>query len=144
MTEGLTVVRDGAVGVLTIDRPDKRNAMTAAMWAALPGVLAELAGDRAVRSLVVTGSGPSFCAGADIAELLGGTDPDDPMADLRRDNLAAQAALRDFPKPTIAAIRGHCIGGGVEIAAACDLRFADPTGIFGVTPAKVGIVYTPA
>ena len=144
MTEGLTVVRDGSVAVLTIDRPDKRNAMTAAMWAALPALLAELAGDRAVRSLVVTGSGPSFCAGADIAELLGGTDPDDPMADLRRDNLAAQAALRDFPKPTIAAIRGHCIGGGVEIAAACDLRFADPTGIFGVTPAKVGIVYTPA
>jgi enoyl-CoA hydratase/carnithine racemase len=66
------------------------------------------------------------------------------MADVRRDNLAAQAALREFPKPTVAMIRGHCIGGGVEIAAACDLRFTDPTGVFGVTPAKVGIVYTPA
>jgi enoyl-CoA hydratase/carnithine racemase len=65
------------------------------------------------------------------------------MADLRRDNLAAQAALRAFPKPTIAMIRGHCVGGGVEIAAACDLRFTDPTGVFGVTPAKVGIAYTP-
>jgi enoyl-CoA hydratase/carnithine racemase len=118
--------------------------MTAAMWAALPGVLTDLAGDPAVRVLVVTGAGPSFCAGADISDLLGGTDPADPMADLRRDNLAAQAALRDFPKPTLAMIRGHCIGGGVEIAAACDLRFTDPTGVFGVTPAKVGIVYTPA
>jgi enoyl-CoA hydratase/carnithine racemase len=66
------------------------------------------------------------------------------MADVRRDNLAAQSALRNFPKPSIAMIRGHCIGGGVEIATACDLRFTDPTGVFGVTPAKVGIVYTPA
>jgi enoyl-CoA hydratase/carnithine racemase len=142
--EPLRVSRDGAVGVLTIDRPEKRNAMTAAMWAALPGVLADLAGDPAVRVLVVTGAGPSFCAGADISDLLSGVDPDDPMADVRRDNLAAQEALRSFPKPTVAMIRGHCIGGGVEIAASCDLRFTDPTGLFGVTPAKVGIVYTPS
>jgi enoyl-CoA hydratase/carnithine racemase len=136
--------RDGHVAVLTIDRPEKRNAMTAAMWAALPGVLDALAGDPEVRVLVVTGAGPSFCAGADISDLLSGPDPDDPMAEVRRDNLAAQAALRDFPKPTVAMIRGHCIGGGVEIAACCDLRFADPTAVFGVTPAKVGIVYTPS
>ena len=144
MGEPLTVTRDGAVAVLTIDRPEKRNAMTAGMWAALPGLLATVADDPAVRVLVVTGAGASFCAGADISELLGGTDPVDPMADLRRHNLAAQAALRDFPKPSVAMIRGHCIGGGVEIATACDLRFTDPTGIFGVTPAKVGVVYTPA
>jgi enoyl-CoA hydratase/carnithine racemase len=140
----LTVSREGHVAVLTIDRPEKRNAMTAEMWAGLPGVLAGPAGDPAVRVLVVTGAGPSFCAGADIADLLSGPDPADPMAVVRRDNLAAQAALRDFPKPTIAMIRGHCIGGGVEIAACCDLRFTDPTGLFGVTPAKVGIVYTPS
>src|SRR4029453_2943156 len=100
--------------------------------------------DPQVRVLVVTGAGPSFCAGADISDLLSGGDPEDPMAGVRRDNLAAQAALRDFPKPTVAMIRGHCIGGGVEIAASCDLRFTDPTGVFGVTPAKVGIVYTPS
>ena len=140
----LTVSRDGHVARLTIDRPDKRNAMTAAMWAGLPGVLAGLAEDPAVRVLVVTGAGPSFCAGADITDLLSGPDPADPMADVRRDNLAAQAALRNFPKPTIAMIRGHCIGGGVEIAVSCDLRFADPTAVFGVTPAKVGVVYTPS
>jgi enoyl-CoA hydratase/carnithine racemase len=143
MSEPLHVARDGHVAVLTIDRPEKRNAMTAGMWAALPRVLAPLAEDAGVRTLIVTGAGPSFCAGADISDLLSGGDPDDPMADVRRDNLAAQAALRDFPKPTVAMIRGHCIGGGVEIAASCDLRFTDPTGVFGVTPAKVGIVYTP-
>jgi enoyl-CoA hydratase/carnithine racemase len=140
----VTVERDGAVAVLTINRPAKRNAMTAGMWATLPDLLAGLADDPAVRVLVVTGAGPSFCAGADIADLLGGADPEDPMADVRRDNLAAQAALRAFPRPTVAAIRGHCIGGGVEIAASCDLRFTDPTGVFGVTPAKVGVVYAPA
>jgi enoyl-CoA hydratase/carnithine racemase len=141
---GFTVSVEGHVAVLTIDRPEKRNAMTAAMWAALPSVLAPLADDGDVRVLLATGAGPSFCAGADISDLLGGADPDDPMADLRRDNLAAQAALREFPKPTVAMIRGHCIGGGVELAACCDLRFADPTAVFGVTPAKVGIVYTPS
>src|SRR3954471_21319799 len=144
MAEPLHVTRDGAVAVLTIDRPEKRNAMTATMWAALPGVLTDLAGDPAVRVLVVTGAGPSFCAGADISDLLSGPDPADPMADVRRDNLAAQAALRDFPRPTVAMIRGHCIGGGVELAACCDLRFSDPSAVFGVTPAKVGIVYTPS
>ena len=140
----LRVTRDGHVATLTVDRPAKRNAMTVAMWAALPGVLAPLADDPAVRVLVVTGEGPSFCAGADISDLLSGEDPTDPMADVRRHNLAAQAALRSFPKPTVAMIRGHCIGGGVELATCCDLRFADPTAVFGVTPAKVGIVYTPS
>ncbi|RZU30574.1 enoyl-CoA hydratase/isomerase family protein [Blastococcus saxobsidens] len=140
----LRVTRDGQVATLTIDRPEKRNAMTVGMWAALPGVLAPLAADASVRVLVVTGEGPSFCAGADITDLLRGDDPADPMADVRRHNLAAQAALRDFPKPTLAMVRGHCIGGGVELATCCDLRFADPTAVFGVTPAKVGIVYTPS
>jgi enoyl-CoA hydratase/carnithine racemase len=140
----LTVSRDGHVARLTINRPEKRNAMTAAMWAGLPGVLSGLVDDPAVRVLVVAGAGPSFCAGADISDLLSGPDPADPMADVRRDNLAAQAALREFPKPTVAMIRGHCIGGGVELATCCDLRFTDPTGVFGVTPAKVGIVYTPS
>lgn len=144
MSAHLAVTRDGPVAVLTIDRPEKRNAMTARMWADLPGVLAAVAADPAVRVLVVTGAGPSFCAGADIGDLLDGEDPADPMADVRRHNLAAQAALREFPTPTVAMIRGHCIGGGVEIAAACDLRFTDPTGLFAVTPAKVGIVYAPA
>jgi enoyl-CoA hydratase/carnithine racemase len=129
---------------LTIDRPNKRNAMTTAMWTALPDVLAGIAEDPDVRVLVVTGRGPSFCAGADISDLLGGADPADPMAAVRQANLAAQAALRSFPKPTLAMIRGHCIGGGVELATCCDLRFTDQSGLFGVTPAKVGIVYTPA
>ncbi len=129
---------------LTLNRPEKRNALNDALRGAILEALVQADRDEAVRVTVLRGAGPSFCAGADIADLLGGPDPEDPMAALRRDNLAAQAALRDFPKPTVAMIRGHCIGGGVEIATCCDLRFADPTAVFGVTPAKVGIVYTPS
>ncbi len=133
---------EGPVATLTVNRPGKRNAMTRAMWAAVPGLLAQVVDD--VRVLLVTGAGPSFCAGADIGELLGGDDPADPMAGLRADNLAAQAAIRAFPHPTLAVVRGHCIGGGVELAASCDLRFADETAVFGVTPARIGVVYPPA
>lgn len=144
MSDELTVTVRGAVAWLTINRVDKRNALTRAMWAELPGLLDGLATDERVKLLVVTGAGPSFSAGADIAELLSGDDPDDPMADLRRDNLAAQAALRDFPKPTLAMVRGHCIGGGLEIAVSCDFRYAETGATFGVTPARVGVVYPPA
>ncbi len=115
--DGFSVSADGAVGRLTIDRADKRNAVTSAMWQALPDLLAGLAKDPQVKVLVVTGAGASFSAGADIADLVAGDDPADPMAAIRGHNLRAQAALRDFPKPTIAMIRGHCIGGGMEIAA---------------------------
>jgi enoyl-CoA hydratase/carnithine racemase len=138
----LHIAVEGPVATLTVDRPAKRNAMTRAMWAAVPGLLAQVVDD--VRVLLVTGAGPSFCAGADIGELLGGEDPTDPMAGLRADNLAAQAAIRAFPHPTLAVVRGHCIGGGVELAASCDLRFADDTAVFGVTPARIGVVYPPA
>ncbi|WBQ05240.1 enoyl-CoA hydratase/isomerase family protein [Kribbella sp. CA-293567] len=137
-------VRTGAVAHLVIDRVPKRNALTRAMWEALPGVLAELAADPAVKVLLVTGAGPSFSAGADIGELVSGSDPADPMAELRAHNLRAQAALREFPKPTVAVIRGHCIGGGLEIAVNCDFRFAASGSTYGVTPARIGVVYPPA
>jgi enoyl-CoA hydratase/carnithine racemase len=127
-----------------INRAAKRNALTRAMWAALPGLLADLATDDAVKVLLLTGEGSSFSAGADIGELLLGDDPEDPMAELRTANLDAQAALREFPKPTIAVVRGHCIGGGLELAVNCDFRFAARDATFGVTPARIGVVYPPA
>ncbi|GAA1574999.1 enoyl-CoA hydratase/isomerase family protein [Kribbella karoonensis] len=132
------------VARLVIDRVAKRNALTRAMWKELPGLLAGLAVDDEVKVLLVTGEGPSFSAGADIRELISDADPDDPMAELRAANLRAQAALREFPKPTVAVVRGHCIGGGLEIAVNCDFRFAAPDASFGVTPARIGVVYPPA
>ncbi|OKK22433.1 enoyl-CoA hydratase [Streptomyces sp. CB00455] len=129
----LHTVSDG-VATVVISHPAKRNAMTAAMWRALPELLATLAADPAVRVLVLTGAGPTFCAGADISSLTGDEDPQ-ALA------VAAEEALAAFPKPTLAAIRGFCVGGGSQLAAACDLRFAEEGASFGVTPAKLGIVY---
>ncbi|MGW7454950.1 enoyl-CoA hydratase/isomerase family protein [Streptomyces sp. NPDC054787] len=129
----LHTVADG-VATVVISHPAKRNAMTAPMWRALPELLAGLADDPAVRVLVLTGDGATFCAGADISSLTGSEDP-------RALAVTAEEALAAFPKPTLAAIRGFCVGGGSQLAAACDLRFAQEGASFGVTPAKLGIVY---
>ncbi|RFS87161.1 enoyl-CoA hydratase/isomerase family protein [Actinomadura spongiicola] len=128
-------VADG-VGTVVIDRPAKLNAMSAAMWRALPGILDDLAADPAVRVAVLAGAGGNFCAGADIAELDDIHRPDDSHL-----SVAAERALAAFPKPALAAIEGYCVGGGCQLAAACDLRFAADDAVFGVTPAKLGLVY---
>ncbi|MFJ9627279.1 enoyl-CoA hydratase/isomerase family protein [Streptomyces sp. NPDC101175] len=124
-----------SVATVVIHHPGKRNAMTAAMWRALPPLLDTLAADPEVRALVLTGEGGTFCAGADISTLRGSATAAQGLA------VQAEEALAAFPKPTLAAIRGHCVGGGAQLAAACDLRFAERGALFGVTPAKLGIVY---
>ncbi|MET8584431.1 enoyl-CoA hydratase-related protein [Streptomyces collinus] len=125
----------GAVATVVIRNPAKRNAMTAAMWRSLPPLLAELAADSRVRALVLTGEGGTFCAGADISSLRGSAAEAQSLA------VAAEEALAAFPKPTLATVRGHCVGGGAQLAAACDLRLAREDALFGVTPARLGIVY---
>ncbi|MFF0593612.1 enoyl-CoA hydratase/isomerase family protein [Streptomyces antibioticus] len=127
-------VTDG-VATVVLHHPAKRNAMTAAMWAALPPLLETLAADPQVRVLVLTGAGGTFCAGADISTLRGSPDEAQALA------VRAEEALAAFPKPTLAAVKGHCVGGGAQLAGACDLRFAEEGALFGVTPAKLGIVY---
>jgi enoyl-CoA hydratase/carnithine racemase len=122
------------VATLTLSNPAKRNAMTPEMWRELPALLASLAADRSVRVLVLTGQGDTFCAGADIGSLRRDTAP-------RELATAAEEALAAFPKPTLAAVRGHCVGGGCQLAVACDLRFAEQGAVFGVTPARLGLVY---
>ncbi|AJP04885.1 enoyl-CoA hydratase [Streptomyces cyaneogriseus subsp. noncyanogenus] len=125
-----------SVATVVIRNPAKRNAMTAAMWRALPPLLDELAADPAVRALVLTGADGTFCAGADIATLQGSAREAQGLA------VVAEEALAAFPKPTLAAVRGHCVGGGAQLAAACDLRFAEEGALFGVTPARLGVVYS--
>jgi enoyl-CoA hydratase/carnithine racemase len=124
-----------SVATVVIAHPARRNAMTAAMWRALPPLLDALAADRGVRALVLTGEGGTFCAGADITSLR------ESPGRAQRLAVDAEEALAAFPKPTLAAVRGHCVGGGTQLAAACDLRFAAQDALFGVTPAKLGIVY---
>ena len=132
---GLLLDQDGSTVTVTISHPAKRNAMTLAMWQQLPPLLERLADDPTVRVMVLTGAEGTFCAGADISGLR------EAEVGAQRAAVAAEDALAAFPKPTIAAIRGFCVGGGCQLAAACDLRFAARGARFGVTPAKLGIVY---
>jgi enoyl-CoA hydratase/carnithine racemase len=136
VVEGLrSEVHDG-VATLWLDRPGRRNAVTYAMWGGIAERCRALAADPSVRVLLVRGVGDHFCAGADI-----GGFGDAPRGDYRAANDAADDALASFPKPTVAVIAGACIGGGTGIAVACDLRIADTTSRFGITPARLGIVY---
>jgi enoyl-CoA hydratase/carnithine racemase len=137
----LAVTTDRGAATLWLNRPAKRNAVTYAMWVGIAAHSRRLAEDPAVRILVVRGVGDHFCAGADIAGLaavgFGATEG----SDYQRANEAADDALASFPKPTLAVITGSCVGGGAEIAVACDFRIADTTARFGITPARLGLIY---
>lgn len=139
----LRLTREGAVARLLIDRADKRNAFDMAMWEALPALVAEAVADPAARVLELRAARPgaAFCAGADIRELLANKDD----ADWRAANQAAinraQYELARAGIPIIAFIEGDCVGGGCGIAMACDIRVATPAARFGITPAKLGLVY---
>ena len=140
MTEHLRLEIDGPLAVLTIDRPAKRNAMSFEMWSAMPSLMSTVAAESSVRVLVIRGT-DHFSAGADIGE----------FATLRANAEgarrysgavhAAERSLATLGKPTIAAITGSCVGGGCELALACDIRIAAGDARFGITPAKLGIVY---
>lgn len=139
---GLRLERDGSVARLLIDRPGKRNAFNLAMWLRLPELLAEADADPACRVLVVkSANGGAFCAGADIAELLANKDDAGWRAGNQQAINRAQYELTRFRLPTVAMIEGDCIGGGCGIALACDMRVASPQARFGITPAKLGLVY---
>jgi enoyl-CoA hydratase/carnithine racemase len=135
----LSLVQTGPVAELVINRPDTRNALTEAMWAQIPDLLSGLTSD--IQVLVIRGRGDHFASGADISEFdhIFAT-PERGQAYSRRiaDALDAIAAV---PQPTIAAIRGVCIGGGCGLALACDIRLADMTAIFAITPAKMGLLF---
>ncbi|MDQ0381941.1 enoyl-CoA hydratase/isomerase family protein [Amycolatopsis thermophila] len=141
MASGLEFARDGAVATLTFARPEKKNAITHDMWAAIPDVVGEVEGDPALKVLVLTGAGADFSAGADISEFGSLRSTADGAAAYDKVVEGAVTALAGMTKPTVAKIRGNCIGGGCQISVACDFRFADPGARFGITPAKLGIVY---
>lgn len=134
---------DDRVAHLLIDRADKRNAFNMAMWEAMPGLLEQAAGTAGVRLLVIRAAEPgkAFCAGADIKELLANKDDDGWRAANQAAINRLQFELARLDLPTLAFIEGDCVGGGCGIALACDLRVATPSARFGITPAKLGLVY---
>ncbi|MGG5819401.1 enoyl-CoA hydratase-related protein [Falsiroseomonas sp. HW251] len=141
MTGAVRLLRRDVVATLLLDQPSRRNAMTSAMWRALPGLVEEAAADPAVAVLRVEGAGGHFCGGADIAEFAETYATPASTAAANSDIGAAVEALAGFPKPAIAVIRGACVGGGVALALACDLRFAAADARFAITPAKLGLIY---
>lgn len=141
MTDGIDLTRDGDLARLTLTRPAKMNAITHEMWSAIPGIVAEVESDPAVKVLVLTGEGEHFSAGADIGEFRHLRSTPEGVAAYDKAVDAAVDALAGMAKPSIAMVRGNCIGGGCQLSVACDLRFAAPGSRFGITPAKLGIVY---
>ena len=134
------ITRDGEVATVWLNRPEKRNAVTFEMWEALPGVLATVE-EEGTRVLVVRGRGGHFCAGADITGLGRRLADAGTPGGYREVNALAEEALTAFRAPTIAVLEGNCIGGGWQIASACDLRLASSDLLLGITPAKLGITY---
>ncbi|MGI9601746.1 MAG: enoyl-CoA hydratase-related protein [Acidimicrobiales bacterium] len=133
--------RDGPVGTITIDNQSRRNAMTLDMYASIPAAVNELTFTPGLRCVVLRGSGSeAFCAGSNVAEF--GENRTGPAASryahVEHDAFAAIAAMS---VPTIAAIHGPCMGGGVALAASCDLRLAADDASFSVPPAKLGVGY---
>jgi len=130
--------RQNAVGIITINRPDKRNALDGATHLALLRAMEELRADAAVRVVVLTGAGKAFVSGVDINEFVGKT----PVDMLRRmlEHPTAIEAADAYPKPIIAMINGWCLGSGNELAMACDIRIASEDAKFGQPEVNLGMI----
>lgn len=134
MTQNIIVETDGHVGIITINRPEKLNAMTPEMARALVAAVEACNGDDAIRCVILTGAGErAFCAGSDIRTL---DDYETPWAFRNRPDYCD--AIRALLKPSIAAVNGYALGGGLETAMACDIRIASDTASFAAPEVKLG------
>jgi len=132
----------GGVGVITFNNPEKRNAISLGMWEGLGQALTELRDDDDVRVVVLTGAGDkAFVSGADISQFEQNRHNATASEEYSRRSATQRALLADYPKPTIACIRGFCLGGGLQIAMLSDMRFAADDSQFGIPAARLGIAY---
>ena len=135
--QSVTLVADGGIATLTVNRPDKLNALNAATMAELSSAIDEVRARDDISGLIVTGAGRAFVAGADISELANAT-----AVSARTLALEGQRIFRRFetsPKPVIAAVNGFALGGGCELALACHIRIASEQAKFGQPEVKLGI-----
>jgi len=131
------------MGRVTLNRPDKRNALNSAMWVDLTRLALQLSQDDRLRVVLLTGAGhEAFSAGADIVEMRQSLADPPKMQAMQQAVLDAQDAWERIPIPTIAMIRGACTGGGCGLALSCDLRIATPDAFFAIPPAKLGLAYS--
>src|SRR6201995_5006327 len=134
-------IEDG-VGIITFNNPEKRNAMSLDMWEGLGDALVELRDDPAARVVILFGAGDkAFVSGADISQFEKTRHNAEASEEYSRRSFAQRALLADFPKPVIACIRGFCLGGGMQVAMAADIRIASEDSQFGIPAAKLGIAY---
>lgn len=134
--------REGAVGHVVFNNPAKLNAVSLDMWDAFVGILKDYETDPDVRCIVVSGTGgKAFVSGADISKFE--SERANAEAQVRYDAISKEGyeRLYNFPKPTIAKISGYCIGGGMNLAASCDIRFCNQGARFGVPAARLGLGY---
>ncbi|WP_213738688.1 enoyl-CoA hydratase-related protein [Bradyrhizobium sp. dw_411] len=137
----ILVTKRNGVAVVSLNRPQVRNAMTLGMWRELAGIFLRMAGDDSVRAVVLATSGKDFCVGADVTEFDRVRKDKEQSAAYEVSVDDCSAAIANLPKPVIAAVSGYCLGGGCHLALACDFRFADQTAKFGIPAANLSIVY---
>ena len=141
-TSKMLAEKSGPVGRLVFNNPGKRNATSLEMWQAIPVILDEFERDETIRVVVLSGAGErAFVSGADISEFDRVRSTPEQVAHYERVGDVAQSRLAQCPKPTLARIRGYCVGGGVATALSCDLRIAAEDAQFGVPAAKLGLGY---
>jgi enoyl-CoA hydratase/carnithine racemase len=141
-TEKLLLQKDGPIGWIIFNQPEKRNAVSQEMWQAMPEYVADLAADPAIRVVILRGAGEAaFVAGADISQFKDRRRNAADEEEYRRISGAGSDSLARLGKPLVAMIHGFCIGGGVSIAITCDLRIAADDARFGIPAARLGLGY---
>lgn len=142
-TNDILVEHDDGIATVVLNKPDSHNAISLGMYRRIPEIFAELDADAGVKVVVVRGAGTrSFASGADISEFEEVRGNSKSAKAYNEQVAGAEHAIERFAKPTIAMVHGYCIGGGCGVALACDIRFADERSRFGITPAKLGLVYS--
>ncbi len=141
-TENMLAEIDGPIGWMTFNKPARRNAVSLDMWEAMPVILDRFEQDPAVRVIVLKGAGDqAFVSGADISQFEKARSSRESNALYENVSGTASRRLTTCSKPTIAMIRGYCIGGGLAIAVGCDIRIADENARFGIPAARLGLGY---
>ena len=142
LTSKMIAEKDGAIGRLIFNNPARHNAVSLEMWEAVAQIIDDFERDDAVRVIVVSGAGGrAFVSGADISEFKERRASEEAAAAYSKISEGARMRLQETLKPTIAMIRGYCIGGGVGTALACDMRIAAEGSKFGIPAAKLGLGY---
>jgi len=144
-TPNMIAEKAGPIGRLVFNKPAKHNATSSDMWEAIPTILDDFEKDPAIRVVVVTGAGDkAFVSGADISEFEKARNTPEQIAHYDKIGEIANARLTKCSKPTIARIRGYCIGGGLAVSLTCDIRIASDNARFGVPAARLGLGYRAA